>query len=219
MGTMTAAVAQDRFTKEDLYAIRETRNDGHKYELLNGSIYMSHRDPEAMFTRADLDAMPDDECRYELLNGTIIVSPPSPGLEHQRAVPQLWLALRADVPAVLEVIIAPFTVVLSESDVVQPDVMVVERSRTHRKGVDGSPLLVVEVLSPSTRARDLGEKLLAYADAGVRWYWVFDPLNPELWVRELRDGEYVEIADVSGDEEWTSEAPYAVTIRPSDLVR
>ena len=50
-------------------------------------------------------------------------------------------------------------------------------------------------------------------------YWVVDPINPRLRAWELRDGEYVEIADVSGAEEWTAELPFALTIRPVDLTR
>ena len=216
MVSMTATASRHRFTREDLEAIR---GDGHKYELLNGSIYISHSDPEAMFTRADLDAMPDDDRRYELLNGTIVVSPPSPGREHQRAVPRLWQLLNHEVPAEVEVFVAPFDVALSESNVLQPDVMVVQARLAGPKGVEGAPLLAVEIVSPSTRTRDLGEKLEAYRDAGVPSYWVVDPINPRLRAWALRDGEYVEIADVSGDEEWTSEAPYAVTVRPNDLLR
>jgi len=48
-------------------------------------------------------------------------------------------------------------------------------------------------------------------------YWVVDPIDPRLRAWSLVDGAYVEIADVSGDEEWTAAAPYAVTFRPSDL--
>ena len=75
------------------------------------------------------------------------------------------------------------------------------------------------MLSPSSRRRDVGDKLTAYRDAGVPSYWVVDPINPRLRAWELRDGEYVEIADVAGDREWTAEAPYPVTVRPADLLR
>jgi Uma2 family endonuclease len=75
------------------------------------------------------------------------------------------------------------------------------------------------VLSPSSRRRDVGDKLTAYRDAGVPAYWVVDPINPRLRVWGLRDDEYVEIADVSGDEEWTAEMPYPVTVRPAELLK
>ncbi|HRI95125.1 MAG TPA: Uma2 family endonuclease [Nocardioides sp.] len=81
------------------------------------------------------------------------------------------------------------------------------------------PRLVVEILSPSSRRRDVGDKRTAYRDAGVPSYWVIDPINPRLRVWRLEDGEYVEIADISGDEEWTATEPFEVTIRPADLTR
>jgi Uma2 family endonuclease len=84
--------------------------------------------------------------------------------------------------------------------------------------LQGVPLLAVEVLSSSSRRRDVGDKLTAYRDAGVPSYWVMDPVDPRLRVWRLEEGAYVEIADVSGDEEWTSVAPYAVTVRPADLL-
>ncbi len=65
----------------------------------------------------------------------------------------------------------------------------------------------------------MGDKLTAYRDAGVPSYWVVDPVDPRLQVWRLEAGEYVEEADVHGDEEWTATAPYAVTVRPSDLLR
>ena len=54
--------------------------------------------------------------------------------------------------------------------------------------VEGSPLLAVEVLSPSSRRRDVGDKLTAYRDAGVPSYWVVDPINPRLRAWQLEDG-------------------------------
>jgi Uma2 family endonuclease len=89
-----------------------------------------------------------------------------------------------------------------------------------RRAVDGATsILAVEVLSPSSRRRDVGDKLTAYRDAGVPSYWVVDPVNPRLRAWELEDGQYVEIADVSGDEEWTATEPFEVTVRPADLTR
>jgi hypothetical protein len=63
------------------------------------------------------------------------------------------------------------------------------------------------------------DTLTAYRDAGVPSYWVVDPLVPRLRVWALEDAHYVEVADVSGAEEWTGTAPYAVTVRPADLGR
>jgi Uma2 family endonuclease len=174
------------------------------------------------FTRADFEKLPEDAgdgIRYELLDGAFVVTP-TPTFRHQRVVLRLAQALDAVVPTDVSVCVAPLDVYLPTGDILQPDVFVVD----HAAGVDdkvqgGVPLLAVEVLSPSSRRRDVGDKLTAYRDAGVPTYWVVDPINPRLRVWELRHGEYVEVADVFGDDEWTGNAPYPVTVRPSDLLK
>jgi Uma2 family endonuclease len=179
---------------------------------------MTAVDSAGRFTRADLDAMPDDGRRYELLDGSIIVTP-SPTPAHQNVTLELAVLLRTSCSAELKVFVAPLDTALPTGDVLEPDVLVVRRDTITAKDVTGAPLLAVEILSPSTRRRDVGDKLTAYRDAGVPSYWVVDPINPRLRVWELRDDEYVEIADVSGDEEWTATEPYEVTVRPADLTR
>ena len=168
------------------------------------------------FTRADLDAMPDDGRRYELLDGAIVVTP-SPGTAHQSAVLRLARLLGDAVPPELKVFVAPLDTALPTGDVLEPDVLVVPLDTITSKDITGVPALAVEVLSPSSRRRDLGDKLTAYRDAGVPSYWVVDPVGRRVRAWQLQDGDYVEVADVSEDEVWTSETPYAVTLRPSQV--
>jgi Uma2 family endonuclease len=170
------------------------------------------------FTRRDLDAMPDDGRRYELLDGAIIVTP-APGRPHQWAAQELFVALRAAAPEHVDVYLAPLDVELATGDVLEPDLVVVSDRDPHGKIITEVPMLAVEVLSPSSRRRDVGDKLTAYRDAGVPSYWVVDPINPRLRAWRLEDGEYVEIADVRGDVVWTAEDPFPVTVRPLDLTR
>jgi Uma2 family endonuclease len=172
------------------------------------------------FTRADFEALPEDgRYRYELLDGAIIMSPPSPGVAHQLVVTKLALWLSSVAPSGLEVLVAPLDTYLPTDDILQPDVLVFDPGIVVDDKVQGVPLLVVEVLSPSSRRRDVGDKLTAYRDAAVPSYWVVDPLNARLRVWRLEDGEYVEVTDVSGEDEWTAEAPFPVTVRPADLCR
>lgn len=81
------------------------------------------------------------------------------------------------------------------------------------------PLLAIEILSPSTRMFDLVLKKERCQRAGIPSYWVIDPEGPRLVAWELRDGEFVEITDVTGDQEWSAAAPFAVRIVPSDLLK
>ena len=168
-------------------------------------------------TRDDLDAMPDDGHRYELLDGMLIVSP-APRRGHQRAVLNLARRLADLEPADLEVLIAPFDVVLALDTVLQPDVLVASRTDLTERDLPAAPLLAVEVLSPSTRLFDLNTKKARYELAGVASYWLVDPDVPSVTVWQRRDGTYVEAARATGDEILTVDLPYPVTIVPADLV-
>jgi Uma2 family endonuclease len=167
-------------------------------------------------TYADLDEMPDDGHRYELIDGTLIVTP-APRHLHQRVVGNLHLALRSGCPPELEVLLAPFDVVLEPSTVLEPDVLVARRSDVTERNLPAAPVLAIEVLSPSTRRIDLGTKRLTFEAAGVPSYWVFDPDGPSLTVFELDGAAYRETT-IAGGEVWDAAAPFAVRICPADLI-
>lgn len=169
------------------------------------------------FTFADLDRMPDDGLQYELVDGVLLVTP-SPVPQHQRGVRELFLLVHDTAPADVEVFFSPLDFRPTGTRSLQPDVLAVRRSDVGRKNVTVPPLLVVEVLSPSTRAKDLMLKHGVYAESRVPHYWVFDPAAVSLRAWDLRDGEYVEVASVSGDEEWSATEPWPVTVVPSRLV-
>ena len=78
--------------------------------------------------------------------------------------------------------IAPLDVVLSATNVVQPDLVFISNARMHiitDANIQGAPDLVVEVLSPSTAARDWRTKHDLYAEHGVQEYWIVDPESAE----------------------------------------
>jgi Uma2 family endonuclease len=75
----------------------------------------------------------------------------------------------------------------------------------------------VEILSPSTRAHDLGTKLRVYREAGVGAYWVVDPTAPGVTVWTWRGGDEVE-RDTTGDDALDETWPFPVTVIPSALV-
>lgn len=128
----------------------------------------------------------------------------------------LYLQLVAACPEHLRVLLAPFDVRFSPRRQLQPDLLALPKDRA---APDRTPLLVVEVASPSTRATDQTLKRLVFEQAGVPSYWMVDPLQPALNVLKLRDGAYVQVAAVEGDQPVTLQRPFPVTLTPSDLLR
>ncbi|MGH9189156.1 MAG: Uma2 family endonuclease [Acidimicrobiales bacterium] len=171
-----------------------------------------------LLTYDDLQELPDDGRRHELLDGMLVVTP-APGGPHQVVVGALYRLLHAARSPGTSVLIAPVDLLLSQTTVLQPDVVVVEAAEALEHKLTLPPLLVAEVLSPSTRAYDLGSKMLTYAAAGIGWYWVVDPTRPvDVRVFRLDDGRYEEVGGASGDERLTVEDPYALSLTPSELL-
>ena len=173
---------------------------------------------EDWFTADDLDTLPDDGNRYELLDGEVLVTP-SPRVRHQAVSLHLALLLHQAVRAGLRVLAAPMDVRFGPRRQLQPDLLVVRDEGLDAVRVESVPLLVVEVLSPGTRARDTVIKRRAYEQGGVPSYWLVDADTPALTVLELADGAYIEVAHVERGQSWTAERPYALTITPQDLLR
>lgn len=165
----------------------------------------------------DLLKLPDDGRRFELVDGVLLVSP-LPHFLHQRAAVQLTVLLHPACPEGIEVFSPPVAWRISEHTVFEPDVIVLRSSDLFDRGLDGTPLLAVEILSPSTRLRDLGLKRRAYEGAGLPWYWIVNPKKPRLTVLRLVGDRFVEHAVVEGDEEYVATEPVAVTVVPSALV-
>lgn len=170
-------------------------------------------------TRADLDALPDDlGLRYELVDGVLLVSA-APRPRHQLAAFRLAMLLEQARTPDLWVLPAPVDVALDDDTVLEPDIVVAPVSDFSEKDLPTAPLLAVEVLSPSTRSRDIGIKKDRLARAGCASYWVVDPEAPALVAWELRGGQYVMVARASGDEVFETAFPIPMSVRPSDLVR
>lgn len=131
------------------------------------------------WTRAEVLAIPDDGNRYELLDGELLVSP-SPRGVHQRAVGELYLLVApyVRVHRIGGACLAPADLDLRWGQLLQPDLFV-GTLVDGREPVDweqyGIPLLVVEVLSPSTARYDRLLKRKKFQRAGVSAYWVVDP--------------------------------------------
>lgn len=151
-------------------------------------------------TYADYLETSDDE-RYELINGELVLSP-SPKEIHQYISGILYLMIGTFVRErrLGKVYFAPFDVVLSDTDVVQPDLLFISNERAERitqDNIRGAPDLVVEILSPSTAERDRTIKLDLYATHGVKEYWMVDPDSRTVMVM-LREENRFEIGGIYG---------------------
>ncbi len=135
-------------------------------------------DPKAKLTYEDYMKTSDDE-RWELIDGELIEMP-SPTVPHQRVDALLGAKLVIFVieGGLGEVFHAPIDVVLSDTVVVQPDLVFVSNERaqiiTHNN-IQGTPDLVIEIRSPSTAEYDWTTKYKLYESYGVREYWLADP--------------------------------------------
>lgn len=168
------------------------------------------------WTVAELDALPDDGQRREIVDGMLLVNPPpKPG--HQIGAFEIAKVLDAAAPDDLVVIPGPARVVLDVHTALEPDLSVWYRRDLVDNELLGVPLLVVEVLSPSTRSKDLVLKRDVYARIGIPSYWIFDQRDLSLLVLELQAESYAEIAHVTGDQGVTVNRPYPLTITPAAL--
>ena len=166
--------------------------------------------PAIKFTYEDYQHTPEDQ-RFELLDGELTMVP-APNLRHQRIGTRLGALLHAFVQErdLGEVFHAPCDVVLSNTDVVQPDLLFVSEERAHLllggDNVLGAPDLVVEILSPSTAERDRTFKRSLYARHGVSEYWIVDTVAKNVTVLLFRDGGFEVAAEYGEGENLTSPA-------------
>jgi Uma2 family endonuclease len=125
---------------------------------------------------------------------------PAPTIKHQSIVGDFYNQLKQQLKGKACVpYIAPVDVVLSDDDVVQPDVLVVcDPAKITEKNIQGAPDLVVEVLSPSTALKDMREKKSLYERSGVREYVVIDPLEEYVQRFCLQNDGHYSSGDVFG---------------------
>lgn len=144
-------------------------------------------------TYDDFVHFPDDGKRHELIDGEHFVTP-SPAIRHQSIVGALYLLIGnyLEQNPIGRAFLSPLDVVLSDIDVVEPDLLYVSNARADALAgihVRGAPDLVIEVASKGTRKRDETIKRRLYERAGVTEYWIVDPEIEAVRVYR-RDGEH-----------------------------
>ena len=154
---------------------------------------MTTAKPGIKLTYEDYCNAPED-VRYELLDGELVIVP-SPKEIHQRIQLAfgLALALYVQTHALGRLYFAPFDVLFTDSDVVQPDLIFVSNERAHvitEDNIQGAPDLLVEVHSPSTADRDNDFKRGLYERHGVAEYWMVDPYAKTVTVLRLGEDGY-----------------------------
>lgn len=135
------------------------------------------------------------EQRFELIDG-VVYNLAAPSYAHQHIIHEIhgafyiWFKNRKCIP-----LTSPFDVTLQKSKenicVVQPDIIVIcDRENVDKNGkYKGNPTLLIEVLSPSTRSKDMLKKLDLYKQCGVKEYWIVDPQNTQIYVYSLENND------------------------------
>ncbi len=166
-----------------------------KSSVRETAVYQAKRQGE--FTVADYEALPDEQ-RVELIDG-VFYDMSSPQADHQVIAgiiyAQLLQFIRSNGGDCMP-FIAPMDVQLDCDDrtIMEPDVFVVcDRSKVKRKRIYGAPDFVIEVLSPSTRRKDITIKINKYSNAGVREYWMIDPRRESILVYDFANEDTVQM--------------------------
>ncbi len=175
-----------------------------------------------LVTYDDYRRLPDDDKRYEIIEGELYMTP-APGTDHQAIVGNLYVALRQAIQdnGLGRVFMAPTDVVLSMTNVVQPDLCVISKERSRiitRANIVEAPDVVVEVLSEATAVLDRGAKKTLYERFGVREYLIVDPDTESVAHYVLRE-ETLRLQGTFGRSEVVTSQVFDVRISLDDLFR
>lgn len=172
---------------------------------------MSAQTHNVKFTYEDYLLFPDNGKRHEIIDGDHYVTP-SPSTKHQRILGNLhsaiWNFLKQH--KIGEVFVAPCDVVLSDLDVVEPDLLFVSSGRSSivtEKNIQGAPDLVVEILSDGTRKTDEMIKRKLYERHGIPEYWIVDPELETVKIYRIVGQGYQRVAELSREANDTLATP------------
>ena len=140
-----------------------------------------YRSPKKVYTYQDYLDLPEDGKRYEVINGELVMAP-APNTSHQKVSVKLEFAIEKflEKDNIGTLLHAPIAVVLSETVVLQPDIVFIANENSGiitEKNLSGAPDLIIEIVSPSSGYYDLIEKKEIYEKFGVKEYWIVDPRN------------------------------------------
>jgi Uma2 family endonuclease len=141
----------------------------------------TYRVPKKVYTYQDYLELPDDGNKYEIIEGELIMSP-APYTIHQEVMLNIAVELVNFVrkTKIGKIYIAPTDVVISDINVVQPDILFITNKKLQiitAKNIKGVPDLIIEIISPATGYYDLRGKKDIYEKFGVQEYWIVDPMK------------------------------------------
>ena len=145
------------------------------------------------YTIADIYALPDGQ-RAELIDGQMYMMAP-PSRVHQKISGALYHRIISYIEShngSCEVYAAPFAVFLSKDDLnyVEPDISVIcDNGKLDDRGCNGAPDWVIEIVSQSSQRMDYLTKLFKYRTAGVREYWIVNPMKRTVLVYLFGENE------------------------------
>ncbi|MDF2836712.1 MAG: prevent-host-death family protein [Paenibacillus sp.] len=172
-----------------------------------------------------LELTEGSEHRYELIDG-IVYHLSSPSYKHQYVVSKLLVAFHHKYAGKgCTPLTSPFDITLKKDEtnicVVQPDIVVIcdTANRNDRDRYIGVPALVVEVVSPSSRSKDLIKKMELYKSTGIQEYWIVDPDHEQIHVYRFEDLELANARTFDGraDDEVCSFYETELSIAMRDL--
>lgn len=148
-----------------------------------------------LVTYDDYRDLPNDGKRYEIIGGELFMAP-APSTEHQRILRKLMVNLSNYVEThnLGEIFFAPIDVVLSMTDLVQPDLVFISKEREQiitKKNIVAAPDLVIEILSENTKDTDRNHKKELYEKYKVKEYWIVDPVEMQVDQFVLQDEQFV----------------------------
>lgn len=148
------------------------------------------------YTVEDIYNLPDGQ-RAELIDGELYMMA-TPGRIHQRLVMLLSNRIFNYINSKngdCEVYPSPFAVFLNADDklYLEPDISVIcDKDKLTEEGCEGAPDWIIEIVSPTSRPMDYNKKLFKYRTAGVREYWIVDPMKRQITVYNFEHDTYEE---------------------------
>lgn len=177
---------------------------------------------EKPVTYEDYANMPDEGIRYEINNGHLEAMTPGPNAIHQLVIQQIEHRMIQKCSQDFVVLSAPIDLILSETEVRQPDLVMIRRDRLSiitKRGIEGPPDLIVEVLSPSSAKRDRQQKLIVYAKYNIPEYWIVDINNEILEQYLLNNGQYMLFEIYKENEQVQSEQIDCITFTMDEIMK